>query len=78
MQEKPKIVQEKVMAIIGLVFFIFYLPKEIEKNQLYRRSPGIVIPGIVIPGIVIPGKYFNQMKQDSEGLLYVIYRLYVY
>ena len=55
MQEKPKIVQEKVMAIIGLVFFIFYLPKEIEKNQLYRRSPGIVIPGIVIPGIVIPG-----------------------
>jgi hypothetical protein len=38
MQEKLKKVQEKVRAIIGLGFLIFFLPKEIGKNQ--KHQPG--------------------------------------
>ena len=36
---KAKREQEKVRAIIGLGFLIFYLPKEIGKNQ--KTQPGV-------------------------------------
>jgi hypothetical protein len=38
MQEKPQNEQETVRAIIGLGFLIFFLPKEIGKNQ--KTQPG--------------------------------------
>jgi len=41
MQTKPKEVQEKIRALIGLVFLIFFLPKEIGKNQ--KHQPGATI-----------------------------------
>jgi hypothetical protein len=40
---KPKKVLEKIRAIIGLVFLIFFLPKEIGKNK--KIQPGATTLG---------------------------------